>query len=51
MTRVWNTDHKSFPQEYFSNEGERQLVLTTCGGRVNAQGYYRDNIFVIAKPV
>lgn len=51
VTRVWNTDHKSFPQEYFSPEGERQLVLTTCGGRVNAQGYYRDNIFVIAKPV
>ncbi len=43
-------DHTAFPQEYWSAEGERQLVITTCGGRV-VGGQFKQNIFAIATPV
>ena len=51
VTQVRVLDHHSFPQEYWAADGERQLVIATCGGSVNAQGYYKDNVFVIADPV
>lgn len=51
VTQLWAAEHKAFPQEYFSAEGERRLVITTCGGRINAQGYYAQNVFLVAVPV
>ena len=51
VTKVWHTGHKNFPEEYFASDGERRLVLTTCGGRINRYGYYRENIFVVATPI
>lgn len=43
--------HTDFPQEYWSPEGERYLVVTTCGGPLTARGTYQSNIFVVAHPV
>lgn len=43
--------HTDFPQEYWSPEGERYLVVTTCGGSLTSWGTYQYNIFVIARPV
>lgn len=51
VVRLWHALHTNFPQEYFSADGVRQLVLTTCGGKLNSQGYYRENIFAVAVPV
>lgn len=51
ISSLWAADHTEFPQSYFSAEGPRQLVLTTCGGRLNNQGYYAQNVFVVARPV
>lgn len=48
---MWTAEHEAFPPEYFSAKGERRLVLTTCGGRVNSQGYYQQNVFLVAAPV
>lgn len=48
---MWTAEHEAFPPEYFSASGPRRLVLTTCGGRVNRQGYYQQNIFLVAAPV
>lgn len=50
VTRMRVEDHKSFPQEYWSAKGVRQLVVVTCGGRLRA-GHYDKNIFAIAAPV
>lgn len=49
-TSVWSAQHKAFPADYFSASGERRLVVTTCGGAMNAQGYYANNIFLVATP-
>lgn len=43
-------NHTDFPQEYWSAEGERQLVVVTCGGTMRS-GKYDKNIFAIAVPV
>ena len=51
VTHMWFAEHQAFPQEYFASTGERRLVVTTCGGSVNDQGYYEQNIFLIATPV
>ncbi len=51
VTQLWAAEHKAFPQEYFSAEGERRLAIITCGGRLNAQGYYAQNVFAVAVPV
>lgn len=51
ITQLWAAEHKAFPQEYFSAAGERRLVIVTCGGRLNAQGYYAQNVFAVAVPV
>jgi hypothetical protein len=48
---MWTAEHEAFPADYFSAKGERRLVLTTCGGRVNSQGYYQQNVFLVAVPV
>jgi hypothetical protein len=48
---MWTAEHEAFPADYFSAKGERRLVLTTCGGRVNSQGYYQQNVFLVAAPV
>ena len=48
---MWTAEHEAFPADYFSAKGERRLVLTTCGGRVNYQGYYQQNVFLVAVPV
>ena len=48
---MWTAEHEAFPPEYFSASGPRRLVLTTCGGRVNKQGYYQQNVFLVAAPV
>lgn len=46
------TWHKqvNFPQEYWSKEGNRQLVMVTCGGRF-VGGHYIYNVFTIFEPV
>ncbi|ROR76092.1 Sortase family protein [Plantibacter flavus] len=51
MTAMRVEDHTAFPQDYWSAEGARQLVITTCGGAVNAQRLFTQNIFAIAVPV
>lgn len=51
VTKLWVADHEQFPQEYFAADGDRQLVVTTCGGRLNSRGYYAQNIFAVASPV
>lgn len=43
--------HTEFPQEYWSAEGERYLVVTTCGGPLTSRGTFESNLFVIAHPV
>lgn len=48
---MWTAEHEAFPADYFSAKGDRRLVLTTCGGRVNKQGYYQQNVFLVAVPV
>ena len=48
---MWTAEHEAFPADYFSAKGDRRLVLTTCGGRVNYQGYYQQNVFLVAVPV
>lgn len=48
VTKLWYADHLDFPQEYFSKDGPRKLVLVTCGGNLNKQGYYEKNVFVEA---
>ena len=48
---MWTAEHEAFPPEYFSASGPRRLVLTTCGGRMNRQGYYQQNVFLVAAPV
>lgn len=48
---MWTAEHEAFPADYFSAKGDRRLVLTTCGGRVNYQGYYQQNVFLVAAPV
>lgn len=50
LTRMRIENHTDFPQEYWSSEGERQLVVTTCGGTLRA-GNYDKNIFAIATPI
>jgi len=50
MTRMRVEGHTSFPQEYWSSDGVRQLVVTTCGGKVS-RGLFTQNIFAIAAPV
>lgn len=51
VTELYHLEHAQFPQEYFAADGPRQLVLTTCGGRINEQGYYAENVFAVAVPV
>lgn len=48
---LYSLDHDEFPDEYFAADGVRQLVLTTCGGTLNAQGYYAQNVIAVASPV
>lgn len=51
LTQMRVENHRDFPQEYWSAQGPRSLVVTTCGGRVNAQEYFQQNIFAVAVPV
>lgn len=51
ITTMRVEDHTDFPQEYWAADGERQLVITTCGGRVTSKGQFSQNIFAIAKPI
>jgi hypothetical protein len=51
LTKMRVENHKAFPQEYWSAEGDRVLVLTTCGGKVNKYGTFAQNIFAVAVPV
>ena len=51
VRHLWASDHDQFPEEYFAADGERQLVLTTCGGRLNSRGVYAQNVFAVATPV
>jgi sorbitol-specific phosphotransferase system component IIBC len=48
--RMRMLEHTDFPQEYWSKDGVRQLVVVTCGGTIRS-GHYDKNIFAIAKPV
>lgn len=50
LTQLRVEEHTEFPQEYWSAEGPRQLVVTTCGGRLSS-GHYDKNIFAIAVPI
>lgn len=51
VTQMRVLNHREFPQEYWNAEGQRQLVIATCGGQINDQGYFTDNVFAIAQPV
>jgi hypothetical protein len=51
MTKMRVENHTKFPQEYWSPEGDRYLVVTTCGGSVTASHTFKQNIFVVAVPV
>lgn len=51
MTQMRVENHTSFPQEFWSPEGVRQLVVATCGGKVLPSGTFKQNIFAIAVPV
>ncbi|WP_311245389.1 MULTISPECIES: class F sortase [unclassified Microbacterium] len=51
LTKMRVEQHTDFPQEYWSNEGERQLVVTTCGGPMTKDRHFLKNIFAIATPV
>lgn len=51
MTRMRVENHTEFPQEYWSAEGTRQLVVVTCGGPMTATRHYTENVFAIATPV
>lgn len=50
LTKMQVENHTDFPQEFWSAEGERQLVVTTCGGTLR-NGHYDKNIFAIAVPI
>ncbi len=50
MTRMRIERHTSFPQEYWAADGDRQLVLTTCGGPREG-GHFVKNVFAIAVPI
>ena len=51
VDRIRSMHHTEFPQEYWDADGDRRLVLATCGGEVGADGLYAQNVFVEAKPV
>lgn len=51
LTEMRVEEHTAFPQEYWSPEGDRYLVITTCGGGITADGNYKKNIFAVAVPV
>ena len=51
MTQMRVEDHTAFPQEFWSPDGVRQLVVATCGGRVLPNGTFKQNVFAIAVPV
>ncbi|MCI4659740.1 class F sortase [Cryobacterium zhongshanensis] len=51
LTQMRVEDHTKFPQEYWSPDGVRQLVVTTCGGTVGADHLFKQNIFAVAVPV
>lgn len=51
VDRIRYMPHTQFPQEYWKADGDRRLVLATCGGTVGADGVYNQNVFVEAKPV
>lgn len=51
VDRIRYMPHTEFPQEHWNTEGDRRLVLTTCGGTAGADGVYNQNVFVEAKPV
>lgn len=50
LTQMRVSEHTDFPQEYWSKDGARQLVVVTCGGVVRG-GHYDKNVFAIATPV
>lgn len=50
LTQMRVSEHTDFPQEYWSKDGVRQLVVVTCGGVVSG-GHYDKNVFAIATPV
>jgi len=50
LTKMRVENHTDFPQEFWSAEGARQLVVTTCGGTLR-NGHYDKNIFAIAVPI
>ena len=50
LTQMRVSEHTDFPQEYWSKDGVRQLVVVTCGGVVRG-GHYDKNVFAIATPI
>lgn len=51
VDRIRYMRHTLLPQEYWNADGERRLVLATCGGTAGADGIYNENVFIEAKPV
>lgn len=51
VSRVHTMWHTEFPEAYWSPEGPRTLMLTTCGGPAGEAGQYSHNVFVEAVPV
>lgn len=51
MTEMRTEYHTDFPQDYWAADGERRLVVTTCGGGLTQWGTYQYNIFTVAVPV
>ncbi|NQX13104.1 class F sortase [Microbacteriaceae bacterium VKM Ac-2855] len=51
VVQVYSRPHTDFPQEYWSADGPRRLVLITCGDYDDSAGHYLENIFAVAAAV
>jgi hypothetical protein len=57
ITVWWRAVHvvsmlkQALPQGIFTNSGPRRLVIVTCGGLLEADGHYDDNVVLYARPL
>jgi hypothetical protein len=49
--RVVSMLKQSLPQGIFTDTGARRLVIVTCGGALETDGHYDDNVVLYARPV
>jgi len=56
MTQDWTVDkvtsliQADLPQDIFTSTGPRRLVIVTCGGTLEPDHYYNENVLVYAEP-